>query len=237
MRRYFLYLSLAINLILVGVVSYNWYVERNRLEYFDFVNSPYQVLDYAVDSFRVCLVGNSITANWINLNPEFFETQNIENRGVGGNTSSQMLLRFQQDVITTKPTVVVINAGINDLANGDGFYSQVFTLRNIQAMIDICRANGITPVLSSVLPAKELRINRFKKYTDVRYTVIELNKDIKKLATKNNLIYIDYHTSMKDEDENLNIKYTFDGLHPNVQGYLVMEDILMKTINDLKNKQ
>lgn len=237
MKKYFLYLSLLLNLMLSGIVFYNWYLDRNKLEYFDFVKSVYQTLRYEPDSFRVCLVGNSITANWINLNPDFFKTQNIVNRGIGGNTSSQMLLRFEQDVISTKPTVVVINAGINDLANGDGFYSQVFTLNNIQAMIDICKANKITPVLSSVLPAKELRVNRFKKYTDVRFTIVQLNKDIEKLAIKNDLIYIDYHTSMKDEHENLNIKYTFDGLHPNVEGYLVMEKVLKETLTLLSNSK
>ena len=237
MRRLFICLSILLNFILIGLVSYNWYASKNRLEYFNFISSRFEAEKLKTDSVKkVCLVGNSITANWKNIRSDFFRETGFLNRGIGGNSSSQILLRFQQDVISTNPSIVVLNTGINDIANADGFYSEDFTIQNIQSIVDICKSRNITVLLASVLPVTEIQINRFKKIQNIQPKIRDLNIRIEKLSSDNGIKYIDYHSKLKNSDGTFNNNYNFDGVHPNEKGYKIMEKLLLETIKEIEQE-
>lgn len=226
-----LILSLLANFIFVSILCFQGYTSKDSSEYFSFINSPFSA--DSVNRNMVVLVGNSITANWSNLRPDFFTKSGYLNRGVGGNSSSQILLRLQHDVLALDPDIVVLNAGINDIGEADGFYSEEFTMRNFQSIVDICKNRGVTLILSSVLPGSTIRVNRFRQIEQIEEKVSHLNLQIQSLATQNALKYIDYHSKLKNEDGSFNNKYNFDGIHPNVEGYIVMENLLQETVNQV----
>jgi lysophospholipase L1-like esterase len=182
---------------------------------------------------KVVFMGNSITKNWANLDPDFFVSNGYINRGIGGQTSSQMLLRFYRDVVELKPKVVVINAGTNDIARGDGFYDPVFTLDNIKAMAEMAVANDIRVVLTSVLPAKEYKTSRFNTVENVGTDIDNLNKEIKEYAKGRHIYFVDYYNMMNDRQNHLRSDLTFDGVHPTVEGYKIMEDLIKPIIDSI----
>ncbi|MGB5263888.1 MAG: SGNH/GDSL hydrolase family protein [Lutimonas sp.] len=179
---------------------------------------------------RVVFMGNSITEAWENIHPEFFERNPFVNRGISGQTTPQMLLRFRQDVIELKPDLVVILAGINDIAENTGPISLDEILNNIISMTELARANQIKVLLCSVLPA-----NRFQWRPSIKPAdkVIELNKKILDYATKSKLIYVDYYNEMVDDQKGLRHELGEDGVHPNTKGYDIMEVILLKEISQV----
>lgn len=177
---------------------------------------------------RIVFIGNSITEGWANMHPQFFATNNFVGRGIGGQTSPQLLSRFRNDVVTLTPYAVVINVGTNDIAENSGTYDQNFTLGNIKSMVEIAKANNIQVILTSVLPAGYFGWNR--AITDSVDKIEGLNKEIKKYAETNNLIYVDYHSQLKDENGALKANFSSDGVHPNDECYQLMEDILLNSI-------
>lgn len=181
---------------------------------------------------KVVLIGNSITEGWYNCNKAFFETNNIICRGISGQVSGQMLLRFQQDVIDLKPSIVVINAGVNDIAENGGKYNENFTFSCIKSMAEIADANNITVVLTSVLPAKSFRWN--KSINDSVDKINSLNKKILSYAKQKGYVYLDYYSKMVDEEGGLPEKYSSDGVHPTPDGYQVMERLLLPLIDKLR---
>jgi len=181
----------------------------------------------AKDHSRVVFMGNSITEGWINKRPEFFNTKKYINRGISGQTTPQMLLRFRQDVIALKPAVVVILAGINDIAQNTGPYSPEATSGNIFSMCELARQNGIKVILCSVLPALDFK---WKPGLEPAKKVVELNSILKSYADKNKLFYADYFSAMVNEQLGLKDELGTDGVHPNEAGYAVMEPILEKII-------
>ena len=175
---------------------------------------------------RIVLMGNSITEGWTNFSPDFFEGKNYINRGISGQTTPQMLLRFRKDVIDLNPKVVVILAGINDIAQNTGFTSIEMIAENIMSMAELAQHHKIEIVICSVIPAFDFPWSPGFEPAD---KAIELNAILKKYAAKNNLIYVDYHTAMKDEKNGLKVpEFTSadDLVHPNKAGYLVMEKFL-----------
>lgn len=176
---------------------------------------------------RVVFMGNSITEGWIQKDPGFFENKSYINRGIGGQTTPQMLLRFQQDVIALKPKVVVIMAGINDIAGNTGPSTLEMIENNIASMAVLAKASGIHVVLSSVLPAYDFPWAPGKQPAD---KVITLNKWIKGFSEKNRFVYLDYFSSMADDRNGLMSKYTVDGIHPTLAGYKIMEPLVEKAI-------
>ncbi len=177
----------------------------------------------------VVLMGNSITEFWQVIDPAFFEGKPYINRGISGQTTPQMLLRFRQDVIELQPKLVVILAGINDIAENTGPISLETTFGNIASMAELALANQIKVVLCSVLPAYDFPWRPGMKPAD---KVIQLNGLIKRYAEKNKLAYIDYFAAMVDERNGLDKKYTNDEVHPNLLGYRVMAPLLEKGIAD-----
>ena len=182
---------------------------------------------------RIVFMGNSITEGWKSLSPNFFLDNNYVNRGIGGETSTQMLLRFRSDVINLKPTAVVILAGINDIAENQGPISIPDIARNIFFMSQLASENNIKVILCSVLPAYDFP---WRPGLNPKDKVISLNDLIQKHAQENSFEYVDYFSSMVDERKGLIKEYGNDEVHPNLEGYKVMESIIQKSINKVLNK-
>lgn len=198
----------------------------------DFANfGKYQKQNQEVISQNIVpnsvLMGDSITEAWFATDPEFFTKNNFVGRGIGGQVTSQMLLRFREDVIKLKPKRVIILAGTNDIAENQGPISLEKVFGNIVSMAELAKANNIKVVLCSVLPAYDFPWRKDMKPAD---KVIALNKMIKDYAQKNNITYVDYHNALKDEKNGLPKEIAEDGIHPNKSGYEKMETILMKNL-------
>ncbi|MBQ8443668.1 MAG: SGNH/GDSL hydrolase family protein [Bacteroides sp.] len=179
---------------------------------------------------RVIFMGNSITEGWVKIHPEFFKENNYIGRGISGQTSYQFLLRFRNDVIKLKPKLVIINAGTNDIAENSGPFNIDITFGNIASMAEIAKANKIKVILTSVLPAAGFRWN--KKITDAPDRIEALNAKIKAYAKANKIPYVDYYQPMVNGTERaLNPAYSKDGVHPTLEGYLVMEALIKPAID------
>jgi lysophospholipase L1-like esterase len=173
---------------------------------------------------KVVFMGNSITDCWVDSVPQLFAENNFVGRGISGQVSSQMLVRFQEDVINLRPKVVVICCGTNDIAQNNGYISLEHILQNIKSMCELARANNIKPIVCSTLPAKAFKWRPEMKPAN---DIIALNEMIKAYAKENKIPYVDYHSALKDEENGLPRKYSKDGVHPNAQGYAVMESVIM----------
>ena len=182
---------------------------------------------------RVVFMGNSITQNWKTTLPEFFEGKSYINRGISGQTTPQMLIRFRPDVIDLKPKVVIILAGINDIAENTGPSTVKMISDNIISMAELAKVNGIDVIISSILPAKDIswrpRVNPQSKISAV-------NKIIEQYAKENGMIYLDYYSSMVDKNNGLKTNYGSDSVHPNKKGYKIMSVLAEKAIFKILNK-
>lgn len=183
----------------------------------------------------VVFMGNSITEGWVKSHPEFFSENNYTGRGISGQTTSQMLLRFQNDVVALQPKLVIINAGINDIAQNTGIYDPDFTFNNIKAMADIAQKNGIKVIITSVLPAAAFPWR--KEITDAPQKVDALNKRLKQYADNNKLIFVDYNTAMRDSKGGMREGLSKDGIHPIPAGYAIMEPMIKNAINKTLRKK
>ncbi len=176
---------------------------------------------------RVVFMGNSITEGWSRLYPDFFSGKPYINRGISGQTTPQMLVRFRSDVINLKPAVVVILAGTNDIAGNTGPSTLEMIEANIISMAELARANSIKVVLSSVLPAFDYP---WRPGLNPAEKIAALNEMIKTYAKKNGIVYLDYYSSMVNEKKGLKEEYTYDGVHPNEAGYKVMGPLAEEAI-------
>lgn len=182
---------------------------------------------------RVVFMGNSITEGWKNANPDFFRKNNFINRGIGGQVTSQMLVRFRPDVIELRPKIVVILAGVNDIAQNNGPISLETIFGNIISMVELSQANQIVPVICSVLPAESFP---WRKEIQPSEKIIELNKMLEMYAKDHQLTFVDYHLEMKNASNGLPKEWSTDGVHLNKKGYEVMQKILMKKLEPLLTK-
>ncbi len=176
---------------------------------------------------RVVFMGNSITEGWKVADSSFFAGRPYVDRGISGQTTPQMLVRFRPDVIDLKPAVVVILAGINDIAGNTGPMTLEQTFGNIVSMAELARANKIRVVLCSVLPAFDFP---WRPGLSPAGKVVTLNSMLKAYATKNNLVYVDYFAAMADDRNGLKAELTYDGVHPTLAGYKVMAPLVEKGI-------
>lgn len=176
---------------------------------------------------RVVFFGDSITDFWIRAVPGFFAGKPYLDRGISGQTTPQMLVRFRQDVVALQPKVVVILAGTNDLAGNTGASSLEMIEDNLQSMVEIARANGIRPVLASVLPAAEFGWN---PGVEPGPKIAALNSWLKEYAGKQGVVYLDYYSAMVDERLGLPARLSEDGVHPNEAGYAVMAPLAERAI-------
>ena len=177
---------------------------------------------------RVVFMGNSITEGWSLLFPEFFEGKPYVNRGISGQTTPQMLVRFRADVIALEPKVVLILAGINDIAGNTGPSNVTMITNNIMSMAELAKSNNIKVIISSILPAKDFPWNPGMNPPP---KILSANQILKSYASTNGIVYLDYYSSMVDENDALKDEYGSDGVHPNKKGYEVMSLLAEKEIN------
>ena len=177
---------------------------------------------------RVVFMGDSITDAWGRRYHGFFSGKPYVNRGISGQTTPQMLIRFRPDVIALKPKVVVILAGTNDLAGNTGPMTPEEILGNLISMAELAKANGIRVVLASVLPAIDYPWR--PEHPNPSEKIIALNAMIKDYATRNGLVYLDYFSALADERNGLKQEYAQDAVHPNQAGYDVMGPLAEKAI-------
>jgi hypothetical protein len=177
---------------------------------------------------RVVFMGDSITDFWATVNPPFFARADFVDRGISGQTTLQMLLRFRQDVIALKPAVVHILAGTNDIAGNTGPMDLPGIEANIASMIDLARANGIQVIIGSVLPAKDFG---WRPGTDPGPKIVALNQWLKRNAVARHLIYADYYAALTDGALGMRSDVTSDGVHPLLAGYLIMDPLANTAID------
>jgi len=221
--------------------------DRLQARYNDFANyaryreANTKLAPPAKDEKRVVFMGDSITDGW-KLN-EYFPNQPYVNRGISGQTTSQMLLRFRPDVIDLKPKVVVILAGTNDISANTGPMTLEAIEGNLASMAELARANGINVVLASVMPVSDYNTDKSGKAI-IRTLqrppaqILALNAWIKNFCAERGFVYLDYFTAMADDKGFLKAEIANDGLHPNAKGYEIIKPLAENAIKiALKSKQ
>jgi lysophospholipase L1-like esterase len=189
---------------------------------------------YAEDNAKVTVqpkavfMGDSITDGWPGADKDFFADNNFVGRGISGQTTSHMVVRFRQDVVDLAPKYVVILAGTNDIALNNGYIALEDVCGNIISMCEIAKANKIKPVICSVLPCKKYGWR--PQVTDAGEQIVKLNAMLQDYAKKNKITYVDYHSAMKDSENGLPVSLAKDGCHPTPEGYDIMEEIVLKVL-------
>lgn len=178
---------------------------------------------------RVVFMGNSITEAWAPHFATMFPNKPYIGRGISGQTTPQMLVRFRQDVVALAPAVVVILAGTNDIAGNTGPSTLEMIEDNIASMAEIAQANGIRVVLSSALPVFDYP---WKPGLEPAPKIVALNAWLKQYARTHHAVYLDYHTPMADERLGLKRELGDDGVHPNMVGYRVMVPLVESAIRE-----
>ena len=177
----------------------------------------------------VVFMGNSITDGWARQDPKFFEENNFVGRGIGGQTSSEMLVRFRRDVIDLNPKCVVILSGTNDIAQNNGYITPENTLGNIISMCELAKANGIKVILCSITPTS---VFRWRREVNPVPLIAELNKMIEAYAKENGIYYLNYHPALTDEKGGIPEKWSDDTCHPNLECYrTIMEPMVCEAID------
>lgn len=175
---------------------------------------------------RVVFMGDSITDNWINLDPQMF-TGGLVDRGISGQTTAQMLVRFRQDVIALKPEAVHIMAATNDVAGNTGAATMATVTGNIQSMAELARAHGIKVIIASIPPAAAFPWSPGMRPAP---QIVALNAWLEAYARANGFTYVDYYKAMADAGGGMKPGLASDGVHPTTQGYAVMRPIALAAI-------
>lgn len=183
---------------------------------------------------RVVFMGDSITDSWGRRYGKFFPGKPYVNRGISGQTTPQMLIRFRPDVIDLKPKAVVILAGTNDIAGNTGPTTLEAIEGNLTSMAELAKANGIRVVLASVMPVCDYIQPQTARRPPEK--IIALNQWIKNYAAKNKLVYLDYYSALIDEKNMFKKEFTYDGLHPNDAGYTAIEPLAEKAVQQALRK-
>ena len=174
-------------------------------------------------------LGNSITDNWARYDAEFFARNNFAGRGISGQTSSEMLVRFRQDVLALRPKTVLIMAGTNDIAMNNGYIALENALGNIVSMCELARMHGIEPILCSVPPAV---LFGWRKGIEPAETIVQFNAMIHRYADQHGIHYLDYWSALADDRGGIPSKWCGDEVHPNTQCYIeVFEPMALEAVN------
>jgi lysophospholipase L1-like esterase len=221
-----IFTTLALSLILAGSSFAQDWANLNRYK-----DENTKLGLPSAGEHRVVFMGNSITEGWSRICPDFFTGKPYINRGISGQTTPQMLVRFRADVINLKPAVVVLLAGTNDIAGNTGPSTLEMIEDNIISMAELARANDITVVLCSVLPAFDYS---WRPGLHPAEKIAALNVLIQNYAVKKGILYLDFYSSMADERKGLKAEYTTDGVHPNEAGFKLMsllaEEVIAKAL-------
>jgi lysophospholipase L1-like esterase len=170
---------------------------------------------------RVVFLGDSITEGWKSLDPQFFERDNLD-RGISGQTTAQMLVRFRADVLDLRPQVVHIMAGTNDIAGNTGPISLTIIQGNVMSMVEQARCHGIRVILASIPPAAQFP---WRQDIQPAETIAALNAWLRSYAKREHLVFVDYHSALSDDRGGLKSSLSDDGVHPNAAGYAVMRPL------------
>ena len=174
-------------------------------------------------------LGNSITDNWARYDAEFFSRNRFAGRGISGQTTSEMLVRFRQDVIELHPRVVLIMAGTNDIAQNNGYITPEHTLGNIVSMVELARANDIRVILCSVPPAVDFR---WRPGLEPAQKIVRRNALIRQYAEEQGVPYLDYWSALADPRGGMPAKWCDDEVHPNLNCYIeVFEPMALEAVN------
>lgn len=176
---------------------------------------------------RVVFYGDSITDSWGRQHGRFFPDQPWVNRGISGQTTPQMLVRFQQDVLALHPEAVVILAGINDIAGNTGAESLGTIQDNFRSMVALAKAAHVRVILSSVLPAAAFP---WHPGVDPRDEVVALNQRLQEFAAKEHVGFLNYYPAMVGPDGGMRPGISLDGIHPNDAGYAIMEPLAREAV-------
>lgn len=177
---------------------------------------------------QTIFLGDSITENWGAGDPALF-TDGVLDRGISGQTTSQILLRVYSDVVALHPAVVHIMAGTNDVAHNTGPISDEDILGNIRAMIDVAQANGVRVVLASIPPMDKVSWN--PRITDSGPRIARLNAELRQLAAARGVVFVDYYDLLKNADGGMRPELANDGVHPNRDGYALMRPLTLRALD------
>ena len=204
------YRILLLTLIMAGNIQAQDWANLNKYQ-----SQNTQLQSLSKGEKRIVFMGDSITEFWSAINPDYFLGKPYINRGISGQTTPQMLIRFRADVIALQPTAVIILAGINDIAGNTGPSSIEMIRDNIFSMAELAKANHIKVILCSVLPAFDFP---WKPNQEPIEKIKALNKILKNYAAKNNIVYVNYYSALVDERQGLKLDDSADGVHPNKAG-------------------
>jgi lysophospholipase L1-like esterase len=182
---------------------------------------------------RVVFYGDSITDGWGRVQGAFFPGKPYVNRGISGQTTPQMVVRFRQDVVALKPKVVLILAGTNDVAGNTGPSTPEMIQDNFMSMVDIAKANDIRVVLCSILPASDYP---WKPGLDPGPKIVAMNTWLKEYAAKRGLVYLDYYPAVVDDKLGMKAELASDGVHPTKAGYDIMSPLAERAIAEALKK-
>ncbi len=182
---------------------------------------------------RVVFMGDSITENWARMDGKFFESNGYIGRGISGQTTPQMLIRFRPDVIDLKAKVVLILAGTNDIAGNTGPSTLEMIEDNLMSMSDLARTNGIRVVFASVLPAYDYH---WRPGVQPAPKIAALNEWIQQYVSKTGATYVDFYTPMADSKGGMKPGLSSDGVHPTIAGYGIMDPLAVKAISEALSK-
>lgn len=227
MRRFSLLLSVIVLMSNQPASAQQWAnVDR-------FAEANAALLPPADDEFRVVFMGDSITEGWSDAYPEFFEGKPYINRGISGQVTAQMLVRFRQDVLALRPKVVFILAGTNDIALNQGPISLQAIAGQIQSMAELSWANGIEPVICSILPASHYP---WREGPDPATDIPQLNAMLRAYAERIGFRYLDYFAAMDDGQNGLQTELTTDAVHLSRQGYERMSTLAEGLLTELRSR-
>ena len=224
----FLFMSTLINAQQVAIAGGGSVTDWANLKKYQKSNAE---LIKTPDPNRVVFMGNSITEEWGNFDKAFFLNNAFVNRGIGGQTTPQMLIRFKPDVINLNPKSIVIMAGINDIAGNTGPITIENTAENIVSMAEIAVASNISVYICSTMPAIDFP---WSPGLEPGPKVVRLNSVLKSYCAKKGIPYVDYYSVMADSNGGLKVpEFTSadDLVHPNLAGYKVMEKIILSSLD------
>lgn len=233
-RSIFFFTTLFLFFFAYQSTAQDFYKSTNFEKYYAANDS---VKAFTTEENSVVFMGNSITEAWPILSPDFFKDHQYIGRGISGQTSYQMLFRFRREVIDLQPKVVVLLAGTNDIAQNTGYTPIDIIAENVMTMVELAQYHNIEVIICSVLPAIDFPWRRGLQPAE---KIVALNNLLQDYATENGITYVDYHAAMKDKHNGLKVpEFTTanDLVHPNKEGYKVMEELIQPAIKRALGKK
>lgn len=214
---------------LAALVSLSAYAQEDWANLARFAEENARLGAPGRDESRIVFIGDSITQGWSEAMPAFFEGRPYIERGIGGQTTPQMLLRFRADVVALEPAAVVILAGTNDIAGNTGPASNEMIEANIASMAEIAAANDIRVILASILPAESYS---WAPDVEPAFRIIAINRWIRDYAEANSHVWLDFYSAMVNDRGGLEERYTTDGVHVTAEGYALMAELAETAIDE-----